>query len=108
MAEPLRIVLASDLDDDGTTSDRGEQVTWQLVGTVLRRNSGTGAGAQPVINGVRVFELRYFDTDGAPTSDVTDVRTVEIVLVTEPAGPASSLAQGVTTQVSTRVRLRNR
>ena len=108
VAEPSRIVLASDLDDDGTTSDRGEQVTWQLVGTVLRRNSGTGAGSQPVINGVRVFELRYFDTDGAPTSVVTDVRTVEIVLVTEPAGPASSLAQGVTTRVSTRVRLRNR
>jgi len=108
VAEPSRIVLASDLDDDGTTSDRGEQVTWQLVGTVLRRNSGTGAGAQPVINGVRVFELRYFDADGAPTSDVIDVRTVEIGLVTEPAGPASSLAQGVTTQVSTRVRLRNR
>jgi type II secretory pathway component PulJ len=108
VAEPSRLVLANDLDADGTTSARGERITWQLVGSVLRRNSGTGAGAQPVINGVRAFELRYFDVDGAPTTDVDAVCTIEIALVTEPAGPPSSLAQGVVTQVSTRVRLRNR
>ena len=101
-------MLASDLDADGATIGRGEQITWQLVGSVLRRNGGTGAGAQPVINGVRAFELRYFDADGAPTTDAAAVRTVEIALVTQPAGAPSSLAQGVTTQVSTRVRLRNR
>ena len=108
VAEPSRLVLASDLDDDGTTTDRGEQVTWQLVSSVLRRNGGTGAGAQPVINGVRTFALRYFDVGGAPTTDVTAVCTVEITLVTEPAGPASSLAEGVASQFTTRVRLRNR
>jgi type II secretory pathway component PulJ len=108
VAEPSRLVLANDLNDDGTTTARGEQITWQLVGSVLRRNSGSGAGAQPVINGVRAFELRYFDVDGAPTTDVAAVCTVEIALTTEPAGPPSSLAQGVVTQVSTRVRLRNR
>ena len=108
VAEPSRLVLANDLDGDGTTSARGERITWQLVGSVLRRNSGTGAGAQPVINGVRAFELRYFDVDGVPTTNVVAVRTVEIALTTEPAGPESSLAQGIVTQVSTRVRLRNR
>jgi fumarate hydratase class II/aspartate ammonia-lyase len=46
----------SDLDNDGTTTDRGEQITWQLVGSVLRRNAG--AGAQPVANGVRAFDRR--------------------------------------------------
>ena len=108
IAEPSRIVLASDFDDDGTTNDRGEQITWQLVGSVLRRNGGTGAGAQPIVNGVRSFALRYFDVNGAPTSDVTNVRTVEIALVTEPTWSASGLAEGVASQVITRVRLRNR
>ena len=108
VAEPTRVVLASDLNDDGTTNDRGEHITWQLVGTVLRRNGGTGAGAQPIVSGVRTFELRYFDAHGVPTPDVTEVRTVEIALVTEPAWATSSLAQGVATLVTTRVRLRNR
>jgi hypothetical protein len=108
VAEPSRIVLASDLDDDGATNDRGEQISWQLVGSILRRNAGTGAGAQPVINGVRTFELRYFDVDGALTTDAAAVRTVDIMLVTEPAGPVSDLARGVVTQAGTRVRLRNR
>ena len=39
VAEPSRIVLASDLDADGTTVDKGELITWQLVGSVLRRNA---------------------------------------------------------------------
>ena len=108
IAEPSRIVLASDFDGDGASLGRGEQITWQLVGSVLRRNGGTGAGAQPVTNGVRAFDLRYFDVDGMPTTDVTAVRMVEIALVTVPAGPPSSLAPGVSTQVATKVRLRNR
>jgi hypothetical protein len=106
VAEPSRIVLASDLDDDGTTSARGELITWQLVGSVLRRNAG--AGAQPVANGVRALELRYFDAAGVPTADVSAIRMVEIALETESAGPGSSLARGVTTRIGTRARLRNR
>jgi type II secretory pathway component PulJ len=106
VAEPSRIVLASDLDDDGTTLDRGERITWQLVGSILRRNAG--AGAQPVANGVRAFELRYFDAAGRPTTDPLEVRTVEVVLVTVPDGPESGLARGVATRMTTRVRLRNR
>ena len=106
VAEPSRLVLASDLDADGTTADRGEVITWQLVGSVLRRNAG--AGAQPVINGVREFAIRYFDEAGRATADVLSIRAVEVVLVTVPDGPESSLARGVATQVTTRARLRNR
>ena len=106
VAEPARVVLASDLDDDGTTRDRGELITWQLVGSTLRRNAG--AGAQPVANGVRALELRYFDADGKPTIHPDAVRVVEVVLETAPAGGESSLAHGVGTRLITRVRLRNR
>ena len=106
VAEGSRVVLASDLDADGTTADRGELITWQLVGSVLRRNAG--AGAQPVANGVRAFELRYLDEAGRATADVFRIRVVEVVLVTVPDGPESSLARGVATEITTRVRLRNR
>ena len=106
VAEASRIVLGSDLDADGTTADRGELITWQLVGSVLRRNAG--AGAQPVVNGVRAFDLRYLDAAGRVTSDTLAIRAVDVVLVTVPDGPESSLARGVAAQVTTRVRLRNR
>ena len=106
VAEPSRVVLMSDLDNDGSASDRGELITWQLVGSTLRR--AAGAGAQPVANGVRAFALRYFDTAGQPTVDPLQVRSVEVRLVTAPDGRDSGLAKGTSTQMSTRVRLRNR
>ena len=106
VAEPSRLVLASDLDNDGTMTDRGELITWQLVGSILRRNAG--AGAQPVANGVRALELRYFDATGDATSDPLAVRVVDVVLVTAPDGRESSLARGTSTRITTRVRLRNR
>ncbi|MBM3221800.1 MAG: hypothetical protein FJZ38_24550 [Candidatus Rokubacteria bacterium] len=106
VAEPARVVLVSDLDNDGTTTDRGERITWQLVGSILRRNAG--AGAQPVANGVRAFELQYFDAAGRPTSDPPAIRAVEVALVTGVAAGESGLTRGTSTRITTRVRLRNR
>src|SRR5207237_3598636 len=90
VAELSRIVLASDLDDDGTTSARGELITWQLVGSVLRRNAG--AGAQPVANGVTALTLSYFDGAGAPTADLLAIRTVDVSLLVAPTVASGSLA----------------
>ena len=106
VAEPSRIVLASDLDGDGTTTGRGELITWQLVGAILRRDAG--GGAQPVVNGVRAFDLQYFDGEGRATSDPLAIRVVDVAIVTAPDGPESSLARGIATPLTTRVRLRNR
>ena len=106
VAEPSRIVIASDLDADGNTSDRGEQITWQLVGSVLRRNAG--AGAQPVANGISALELRYYDAAGQATSVPADVRIVDVALAAESTLGGGNLARGVATRIETRVRLRNR
>ena len=57
------------------------------------------------INGVRVFELRYFDARGVVTAVPQDVRSVGVVLTTVPDGTAAAVA---TATVSTRIRLRNR
>jgi Tfp pilus assembly protein PilW len=106
VAHPSQLVIASDLDDDGTMDDRGELITWHLDGSILRRNAG--GGAQPIANGVRALEVRYFDAAGRATVLPGDVRAVEVALVVGPDGSESILARGVATRLTTRVRLRNR
>jgi hypothetical protein len=46
--------------------------------SILRRDAG--GGAQPVINGVRAFELVYLDRAGLQTTDPAEVRAVRIRL----------------------------
>jgi type II secretory pathway component PulJ len=104
IAEGEKVVIQQDLDGDGVASARGETVTWQLSAGVLRRNAG--AGAQPIVNGVRALALSYLDADSRPTTTPEAVRTVVITLTTEPEHPG---AGGTTlTRLTTEVRLRNR
>jgi type II secretory pathway component PulJ len=103
LAEPERIVLQQDLNADGAITASGERVTWRLAGAILRRDAG--GGAQPVVNGVRALELRYFDARGVATTVPPDVRTITVVLATTPDG-ASAATPSIT--MSTRIRLRNR
>ena len=103
LAEPERVVLQQDLDGDGAITASGERVTWRLAGSILRRDAG--GGAQPIVNGVRALELRYFDTRGVATTVPQDVRTVAVALTTGPDGAAAA-TPSIT--MSTRIRLRNR
>ena len=104
VAETSRVVIQRDLDGDGVASARGETVTWQLSAGVLRRNAG--AGAQPIVNGVRALELAYLDADSRPTTVTAAVRSVVIALTTEPEHPGAGGATA--TKFVTEVRLRNR
>jgi hypothetical protein len=103
VAEPMRIVLHSDLDGDGVVTGAGETITWQLAGKTLRRDAG--GGAQPIIDGVRSFALEYLDALDRPVTTPDDVRTVVITLVTE---SAFDVPRAPVTMFATRVRLRNR
>jgi hypothetical protein len=103
VAEPERIVLQQDWDGDGAIAATGERVIWRLAGSILRRDAG--GGAQPIVNGVRAFELRYFDARGVVTAVPHDVRSVVVALTTVPDGAATAVG---TATVSTRIRLRNR
>jgi Tfp pilus assembly protein PilW len=104
VAEPARVVIQHDLDGDGAASARGETVTWQLSAGVLRRNAG--AGAQPIVNGVRALAFSYLDADSRPTTSPAAVRRIVIAVTTEPEHPG---AGGATlTKLTTEVRLRNR
>jgi type II secretory pathway component PulJ len=103
VAEPQRVVLQQDLDGDGAIAASGERVTWRLAGSILRRDAG--GGAQPIVNGVRALQLRYLDAVGTPTMTPADVRSIAVMLTTEPEGGGSG---PVTATLSTQVRLRNR
>ena len=104
VAEPTRVVLHRDLDGDGVIGGSGESITWRLTGATLRRDAG--AGAQPVVDGVRRFALEYLDGAGDPTQNADEIRTVVIMLVTEAAWDLAD--RSVVTTFATRVRLRNR
>jgi len=104
VAESTRIVLHRDLDGDGLVSASGETITWRLTGATLRREAG--AGAQPVVDGVRTFALDYLDAEDRAAENPDDVRTVVITLVTEAAWDLAD--RSIATRFATRVRLRNR
>ncbi len=106
VAEPTRIVLHRDLDGDGVVTGSGETITWRLTGATLRRDAGAGAGAQPVVDGVRSFALEYLDAAGHAVENPDEIRTVAITLVTEAAWDLAD--RSVVTRFATRVRLRNR
>jgi hypothetical protein len=105
VAEPARLVLHRDLNEDGVVADRSETIAWLVADRVLRRNAG--GGAQPVVEGVRDLQFVYLDADGAPTTIAADIRSVRIVLTTE-ARVRSVLGGSAVTTMTTQVRLRNR
>jgi type II secretory pathway pseudopilin PulG len=96
VAEASRVVI-------GAASARGGTVTWQLTAGVLRRNAG--AGAQPILNGVRALAFTYLDAQARPTTSPAAIRTVVIVLTTEPEHPGAGGA--TSTRLTTEVHLRN-
>jgi type II secretory pathway component PulJ len=102
IAEPSRIVVQHDADGDGRATTRGETVTWLLSGDVLRRNAG--AGAQPIVNGVRALTFTYLDASRRETTAPAAVHTVVIVLATS---PEHRRGDGPTTKLTTEVGLRN-
>lgn len=106
VALPTQIVLHFDVNGDGVIAGTKETVTWSLAGRVLRRNAG--AGAQPIINGVRDLLFQYRDARGQPTTVPADVRRVAITLTTEPDHVAADPSLRAQATFTTDVRLRNR
>lgn len=100
VAEPARVTFQRDLDGDGVMAATRERVTFVLRPgeTVLRRDAG--AGAQPIIEGVRRLVLTYFDGAGRATADAGAIASIRIYLETGLGGPVIVM--------QTQVSLRNR
>ena len=67
VAEPARITLQRDLNENGVIDLTRERITYFLRGTVLRREAG--GGAQPLAEGVSGLWLTYYDRADVPTTD---------------------------------------
>ena len=86
LAEPTRVAFQRDLNGNGLVDATRERVTYLLRAgeSTLRRDAG--GGAQPVIEGVRVFRLTYLDRAGAETTDPDAVIAVRVRLEIEGGG----------------------
>jgi type IV pilus assembly protein PilW len=101
VAEPARVTLQRDLNENGVIDPTRERITYLLRGTVLRREAG--GGAQPLAEGVSALQLTYYDRADAATTDPAQVASVGIRVevsraITLPLAPVV---------MDTRVRLRN-
>lgn len=101
VAEPQRVTLQRDLNENGVIDPTRERITYLLRGTVLRREAG--GGAQPLAEGVSGLQLTYYDRADAPTTDPTLVASVGIRVEVSRAAtfPVSPIV------METRVRFRN-
>ena len=106
VADSARIVLQSDLNGDGIVAGAGETITWRLASDILRRDAG--GGAQPIVNGVRSFNLVYLDATGVATSTPSAVRSVRVELTTAPTRTQAPPGSDIVSTLTTTVRLRNR
>jgi hypothetical protein len=102
VAEPQRVVFQRDLNGNGAVDPTSERVTILLRPgeQVLRREAG--GGAQPLVERVRRFQLRYFDRARAPTADPARVALIRMTVETGRPGPAPAVV------METEVTLRNR
>lgn len=101
VAEPARVTLQRDLNENGIIDSTRERITYLLRGTVLRRDAG--GGAQPLAEGVSGLWLTYYDRADMPTTDPSQVASVgiRIEVSRSTAFPLAPIVMG------TRVRFRN-
>ena len=95
-AAPDRVTFQRDLNKNGIVDATSERVTFLLRAgdSVLRRDAG--AGAQPIVQGVRRLTLTYFDRAGAFTTDPARVASIRISLDVGLAGARSLMETQVT------------
>jgi type IV pilus assembly protein PilW len=94
IAEPTLVLFQRDLNSNGVIDPTQEQVTFRLVGTVLRRNAG--GGFQPIIEDVKSLVLTYFDRTGALATGPAEVASIRIDIEVGLTGPAATMSTQVT------------
>jgi prepilin-type N-terminal cleavage/methylation domain-containing protein len=93
-----------------TNVNRGERITYSVVGGDLRRQE-TGIDGSPVVvvSNLASITFTYLDADGAVTATPADIRTIVISAVGQPLVQPTAYAAGrVQVAMTDSVRLRNR
>ncbi len=93
-----------------TNVNRGEQITYSVVGGNLRRQE-TGLDGAPVVvvSNLASITFTYLDADGVVTATPAEIRTIVISAVGQPlVQPTAYTAGRVQVAMTDSVRLRNR
>ena len=121
-ASATAFTIQNDWDGSGTINSaltvnvngtlHGEQVTYSLSGTSLRRQeSAIDATPQVVIDGVDGLTFTYYDASNAviasPGSNASSIRTIGITLRTQPTDQPTKSQGRVWVTMDDRVRIRN-
>jgi len=100
-ATPTAFRFTADKNMDGDTNDAAEDVTYSVAGGNLQLidDQGTDILSQYVTNS----SFTYFDEDGVVTTNIPDIRSVEIIMtIREPSGGGKWVSRTFTTQVRCR------
>ena len=85
-ADTIRFTMdlkGKDADDpaDGDTSDDDEDITYSLVGSEIKRDTGAGGTPPSVAENIDWLHFDYLDENGAVTASPMQVRSVQITIV---------------------------
>ncbi len=85
--DPSRLSIKADLNGNGLIGDPNESIIFVYVAKThtLRRN--TGGGNQPFGENVESLLVEYFDKEGNPTVDSTNIRQVKITVTARTEDP---------------------
>jgi len=100
-ATPTALRFTADKNMDGDTNDAAEDVTYSVAGGNLQLtdDQGTEIMSQNVANSSFI----YFDEDGVVTTNISDIRSVEInMTVRESSGGGKWVSRTFTTRVRCR------
>ena len=85
---PTELHIKSDLNGNGVLTDSNESIVFlhDASTMTLKRKVGNG-GRQPVAEHIQSFGLQYFDEHGNVTTDVTQVRMIELTITAQTEHP---------------------
>ncbi len=85
--DPDRLIIQADLNGNGLIADPNESIifVYDAKTHTLRRN--TGGGNQPFGENFESLFVEYFDKEGNPTVDSTNIRQVKIIVTARTEDP---------------------
>ncbi len=80
---PTELQIKSDLNGNGLLTDSNESIVFLYDASTLTLRRKVGRGRQPLAEHIQSLALKYFDQRGAPTTDSTNIRMIEVALTAQ-------------------------
>lgn len=90
---PTELQIKSDLNGNGLLTDSNESIVFLYDASTLTLRRKVGRGRQPLAEHIQSLALKYFDQRGAPTTDSTNIRMIEVALTAQTEHADSQYSQ---------------